>query len=1064
MSRKSLVQSRLFCYIICMLHVTNTNTALEGYKSLYRRLRANNVKKSKHIFIVPDRFTLGVEKEICEFLESDGSFNISVFSVTRLATKTFGKKINKCLSKEGTVLLLNKVLKENREKLSYYTSINSYMFCQEMFAAMSSLRNSGITEDDIEECLPMLEGDLQIKLKDIALVYRQYMASLKEKYVDTITRVDYLINNLQYCQEITSSHIYFLGFNLYSNQQLRLIKEMARVCQSVNLSVTADSFGTNKHCFPVTQTEEIIDDCKNTGIEVVIEEAFSVLKSPFDHLHRELFGFTQQPVSDKNDSVILFAEENPYEEVKAVAREINYLIKKGLRYKDIALVCNNEEYLDIVAEIFNRCGIPYFAEQKHYVKHSVFFKYVLCLYGAVVSGYAKSDILKLIHHPFANVESEDSFEIENYIARNNVDYGDFCKAFSVNATENIEKTRLNLIEQLSKVPANGKSIADNCNFVIDLLNREDIVNTLRAHEKSLDDKLVAGSKTDSLVALLEEIKEINGLEETTTQDFYYLLKAITAEMSVSLLPRYTDMVFVGNTNQSRFSEHKAIFVIGANSGYFPVQKGDNLIFSALDSEFMKRKELNVFPSPLEYNTFEQFMVIDLITKAENIYVGCSSFGILGEELAKGEGLREMEYLLKTACKPLVDYHSFSQEEKTLYYLINVNNAYYEFIHKKVPDTFVNALSDYLHSKGRLVDKDNSATEAIEFSRLFKTDKKGRFLTSVSQLESYFKCPFRHFLSYGLKIKEEENGEIKANVVGIFIHNVLENYFKDNYKILKTEENYLPLIDKAINKEMKNSAYSGLINNVMNRYAFNNICNECKRLLAILTENYKKSRFDAAYFEYAFGYEDGEEIIIEVEGKTFSLRGKIDRVDFYKNNVLIIDYKTGKADKAFKETYYGSKIQLYVYLSHFLDKGYFPAGVFYLPIKAGYVKDGKSYGYIGHMSNDIDIYCAIDGNGENIVDEKYDSKILEYSLIKKNGEAVVKKVSGVMSKEDFYAVKNYVFRLIEKNLDEMSKGNIDKSPIEDECKYCIYSGLCGDVCEREFSAKNISDFYAEEEKC
>ncbi len=1046
-----------------MLHVTNTNTTLEGYLSLYRRLRVNNEKKSKHIFIVPDRFTLGVEKEICQFLECEGSFNIGVFSITRLATKTFGKKINKCLSKEGTVLLLNKVLKENSEKLSYYTSVNSYMFCQEMFAAISSLRNSGITVEDIENALPLLDGDTKEKLKDVAVIYREYLTSLKINYADTITRVDYLINNLKDCTEITSSHVYFLGFNLYSNQQLQLIKEMAKVCQSVNISVTTDSQGANKHCFPVSQAEELIDYCKTNGIDVAVKEAFSLLKSPYDKIHRELFGFSQQPINEKNDCVTLFMEENPYEEIKAVAREIKFLTKNGLRYKDIALVCNNEDYTDIISEIFARCDIPYFAEEKHFVKNSIFYKYVINLYAAMVSGYAKSDITKLLHHPFANVEGEDSYAFESYITKNNIDYNDFSKPF--NAIDgNLEKLRQNLLSQLSKVPSDYKTIADNCDFIINLLKREDIASTLNEHAKSTDDRLVAGSKTDSLVALLEEMKELIGAETTSTQDFYYLLKAITADMSISLLPRYTDTVFVGNTSQSRFSENKAIFVVGANSGYFPLQKSDNLIFSALDSELMKKNGLKVFPTPLEYNSFEQFTVIDLMTKAEKIYIGCSQFGILGEELSKGEGLRELEYLLKTPCKHLTTYHNFSAEEKTLYNLINENNAYYEFVRKNISDFFVDSVEDYLKNKGRLSDNAKEVDDEIPFESFFRTDIKGRYLTSVSQLESYFKCPFRHFLSCGLKLKEEENGEIKANVVGIFIHNVLEKYFKSNYKILKTIDNYRPLIEKAIEAEMKSGNYEGLTNSVINRYAFNNICKECRRLLTVLTENYRKSKFEAAYFEYAFGYEEGNEILLPLEDKIFSLRGKIDRVDIYNNNVLIIDYKTGKADKTFKETYYGSKIQLYVYLSHFLEKGYSPAGVFYLPIKAGYVKEGKFYNYIGHMADDIDIYYAIDGEGENYGEEKYESKILPFNLVTKNGETAIKKVRGVLKKEDFFSVKDYVFKLIEANLAEMSQGNIDKCPLDGECENCIYGNLCGEVNNREFSSKDISDFCVTEDKC
>ena len=89
-----------------------SDTTLGGHKALFGLLREQNDGTGQHIFVVPDRYTLGVEKEICETLYPDGAFNVDVCSFTRLAQKALGKKNKACLSKEGTVLLLNRVLSE----------------------------------------------------------------------------------------------------------------------------------------------------------------------------------------------------------------------------------------------------------------------------------------------------------------------------------------------------------------------------------------------------------------------------------------------------------------------------------------------------------------------------------------------------------------------------------------------------------------------------------------------------------------------------------------------------------------------------------------------------------------------------------------------------------------------------------------------------------------------------------------------------------------------------------------------------------------------------------------
>ena len=82
---------------------TRSNTTLSGHDAIFGLLRANK-DNGKHIFIVPDRYTLSIEKDVCEKVFEDGSFFVDVYTFTRLAQKALGKFNKKCLSKEGTVL------------------------------------------------------------------------------------------------------------------------------------------------------------------------------------------------------------------------------------------------------------------------------------------------------------------------------------------------------------------------------------------------------------------------------------------------------------------------------------------------------------------------------------------------------------------------------------------------------------------------------------------------------------------------------------------------------------------------------------------------------------------------------------------------------------------------------------------------------------------------------------------------------------------------------------------------------------------------------------------------
>ena len=50
-------------------------------------------------------------------------------------------------------------------------------------------------------------------------------------------------------------------------------------------------------------------------------------------------------------------------------------------------------------------------------------------------------------------------------------------------------------------------------------------------------------------------------------------------------------------------------------------------------------------------------------------------------------------------------------------------------------------------------------------------------TSVTRLESFFRCPYAYFLEHGLKLKERKEGQLKAVDTGNIIHEVLEKFVK-----------------------------------------------------------------------------------------------------------------------------------------------------------------------------------------------------------------------------------------------------------------------------------------------
>ena len=228
------------------------------------------------------------------------------------------------------------------------------------------------------------------------------------------------------------------------------------------------------------------------------------------------------------------------------------------------------------------------------------------------------------------------------------------------------------------------------------------------------------------------------------------------------------------------------------------------------------------------------------------------------------------------------------------------------------------IKNALKIKNQFVDFNVPNKKNVEYGQKMLSLNK----TKVSQIETYYECPFKHFLKYGIKIKEQKNGKIKANDFGNFLHEfcrLLTIYSKENLGKLD-ETHLLDIVDKIFFRLTSLSSFA-ILNDEENLFTKKILYNEVKRVAQFINYEQSKSLFKIKDAELKFGDGDGD-LIIEVEGEKYSIVGIVDRVDKYKNYFRIIDYKTGsKASSNSKITnlYNGTKIQVYVYLKAIQNK-------------------------------------------------------------------------------------------------------------------------------------------------
>jgi len=169
--------------------------------------------------------------------------------------------------------------------------------------------------------------------------------------------------------------------------------------------------------------------------------------------------------------------------------------------------------------------------------------------------------------------------------------------------------------------------------------------------------------------------------------------------------------------------------------------------------------------------------------------------------------------------------------------------------------------------------------------------------SPSALSTYNNCSLSFYYKYLSKIKpsDEVSEFAEANIMGTAVHNafdkvypkgiVLPNEIKliTNKLLDKVEEEFITLMKGEDVSQGKN--YLSL--QISKKLALNFLQYEQGYLQKAITEGKRLNILESE------GIFDNS---IQIRGKTFTIKGKVDRVDEFENKLRIIDYKTGKVSK------------------------------------------------------------------------------------------------------------------------------------------------------------------------
>ncbi len=1076
------------------MKIVASNSARDAYMRVLAEMKKARANGGRIVVIAPDRFTASVERGLLLSLKEEGSFDIEVMSFTRMADRYVGDSIKKCLTPEGSVMLIAQVIDRclRDKKLVYYDrSASKEGFASELYAALTAIRNSGISTAGLSAAAnEATTVATRRKLSDIVTIYTQYLAALEGRHSDSTTRLEHLAKYIgENPSKFAVTHYFCTDINEFSAPEYEILRQLSLWAGSLTVGIECSYDSPNARIYPhrVIQRLKSLDRDRTVVVVAEDENMSAAVKAVSDRLFS--YQPPEKPAENRGFLKIRRANDRGDEALR-LALDILSHIRNGGKFSDFEVyVSDISDYENELKSVFARYDIPFFIDKRALLTEQTKVRYLLDAIACVRSGFGTRETLDFVKNPMfeemPEVGEENAFIFENFVLERGIDKYLFAQYFAQkNQKEqfNCQKSDDKPLDEL-QIAANavGRKLFEVLDPLLTVSSDDkdkkprtgDFVNAVRALLTEVEpfavkhtEKLGALSEyyvkcaeqvDNKLSAVLDEIEDVTD-GETDIAGFEGVLKGMLKTLKISLVPTYLDCVFVGDSD-SRFMGEGKIYALGATNDKFPKSASGGAVIGVNDEATLKSLGIPIVPDSMEKTYAEMFKILDLIKKAKSgVTISYPESGG-ASELRRSAVIDELRGILVEDGKPIgIERVDFTRPEAlrrsdATSLLSTERGAGYltvsSFGRAGVDSVLGTAYCCMSEDQRSRVNPRSVAPERVTMPPSKKLSK-----VSVSRLETFFNCPYKYFFKYTLGLKKRKDGNLQGTENGTVLHAVLEYFFRDLQKgDIVDASDIEARIDGYFDRAIKENGFENLLASPVAGRLLSRVKDESLRVCEKLYEISLRSEFKPRFLEQSVN--DARVglrgVTLETEDGKISLDGYIDRVDVADGQFVIVDYKSFKsADIEFGDVYFGNKLQLYIYMDAIRQNlALRPVGVFYLPIYIKFNSDkGSRFVYKGHATLDEDVLKRID------------SAFPGTDAIIQNPNKGGLKRSKFLTEEEFDLLGDYALKLAAKGAQEISRGFIKPSPLADSCSRCDFCDICSfrdEANARKMTAVSISSF-------
>lgn len=945
---------------------------------MYEHLIRESVKHPEfnYIVIVPEQYTMQVQKKVVSMHPKGGMLNVDVVSFGRLAHRIFDElHMREMLLLEdiGKSMVLRKVMASMASELTVLKgNIRKQGFVSEMKSAVSELLQYHITpqqlaglSDELAD-QPMLSG----KLHDISCIFEAFKKEIEARYMTAEELLDRFTAIVRQSVFLKHSYIYLDEFTGFTPSQYKLLGELLHTARHVKIALTVDVYenfyetGAPFKLFYLTREtiHRLEKLCMAEHIErdrdIVLRQAVRFreseeLKFMESRIYRSLKGGVyDKPVKD----ICLAAAMNPSEEIHFAAHQMQKLARGGVRFREMAVITGDlSVYGHVIEQELIQAHIPYFIDSRKSVLENCLVEFVRALLEVLSEDFNYESVFRYLKTGLSDISSDETDRLENYILATGIRGGSrWEKAFerrykgmADGELELINESRERVMAWLSPfreaASASDKTAGSYAGILLDFLKNHGLEERIKgfvsrfeaAGELALarEYSQIYGAVTE----ILEKVISVLGSEPMSLREFSGILDAGFGEAKVGIIPPGLDQVIVGDLRRTRLDNIRVMFFVGVNDGIVPAGLKEGGLINDMDKEQLAAMNIELSPTAKQDACTDRFYIYTVLTKAsEKLYISFANVDGHGKPMRPSTLISKVRGLF-VKLEP-VSCDSQASDFDELYdkrELMRALTSGFAQCRSGQPDKLWQQLYLWLRKEDtpavqRLCDAAFLSHEDDRLTKQVVHALYGNTLeNSVTTLEKYASCAYAHFLMYGLQLKERAEYRIEAPDLGILFHSALELFSK---RLDKSEYTWHTAPDdfreqlagECVQAVAAGSRNAILLDNYRNKFLIYRLVRMVRRTVWALQKQLQKGSFEPEDYELRFDRNEaaGTVDIALSDDEVLRLKGTIDRLDTCEDEenvyVKVVDYKSGAKKFDLIALYYGLQLQLVVYMDAAMD--------------------------------------------------------------------------------------------------------------------------------------------------